>query len=280
MKRHQLDKSYIEFSILTKYHHYQALELELSKLKQWQNRALMQRIQIAKAILNADLEQVKQFTQESDYTYLTKGTVLERKAYYQLQTMTLQLAREEYGDYLRALTPLLVDLLRIVIERDFMPHLSEYIIPVIKNTEEDKALYRGLQWSRDKIEATDNLIQSTWKKYYGDYFNYDHYVSSSHLIKLIETHATQPRLVELTTQLRQIEKYLRNIVAHEIIVVDRQFFKERMDTTPEAVHQLLLKVYQEAQLNDQLQRQSIMILRKDIQFELTKQYERIKGYSK
>lgn len=249
---------------LLNYDHFQALELELKQLAFDGKEEILFLVQLANAILQVDNENVKKLAQNTSFQGVLDASQLERKAYYYLQTLTLQLKRQEYGDYLRGLTPLLVDVFRIAIERDFLPNLAEYIQPINKATTNGAYLYRGLQWSQNKIERHPNIIADTWKKYYGNYFNYDHYVSSSHLMKLIEANSSNDRLIELTSTMRKIEKYLRNLVAHEVLTVDQQFFVDRIQWTPLHVHQVLLDLYDEVGLTHPLQRTIIEQIKQKI----------------
>ncbi|MGX7076609.1 hypothetical protein [Globicatella sanguinis] len=249
---------------LLKYDHFQALELEIKQLAFDGKDEILLLVQLANAILQVDNENVKKLAQNTPFQGVLDASQLERKAYYYLQTLTLQLKRQEYGDYLRGLTPLLVDVFRIAIERDFLPNLAEYIQPIKKETTSGAHLYRGLQWSQNKIESHPNIIADTWKKYYGNYFNYDHYVSSSHLMKLIEANSSNEHLIELASTMRKIEKYLRNLVAHEVLTVNQQFFVDRIQRTPLQVHQVLLDLYDEVGLTHPLQRTIIEQIKQQI----------------
>lgn len=269
-ERNEINQTRTALLVLLKYDHFQALESELQSLEVPDKAKLLSLARLGNAILQVDIENVQKLAQNTPFQGILNASPLERKAYYYLQTMSLQLKRQEYGDYLRGLTPLLVDVFRLAIERDFMPNLADYIQPIKKETIDGENLYRGIQWSQTKIDSHPNLIADTWKKYYGHFFNYNHYVSSSHLIKLIEVNSTQSRVIELASQMRKIEKYLRNLVAHEVLNVDQQFFVDRMQMTPTQVHQVLLDLYDEIGLTDSLQRTSIDRIKKELLHYLTR----------
>lgn len=272
MDNTQTKIAYYQLESLLQYHQYQAVMNELKNIPQLNNDNIEQLLTLAHAIVTIDMEQVKALAQETAFQGVLNGSKLERKAYYALQNMTLQIERNELADYLRGLTPLLVDVLRLAIEKDFFPELSDYMQPIRKNSDDGIHLYRGLQWSKDKIEQDDNLVAQTWDKYYRDFFNYDNYVSSSHLLKIIEMHSKNEKLVELAMKLRNIEKYLRNLVAHEVVMVDEQFFIDRMQLKPKQVHQVLLNMYDLIGLDNHLQRNSLQMLRQAIFEALTAQF--------
>lgn len=188
-------------------------------------------IQLGEAILQNNIDQVNQLADSLNLHYITKPTRLQQRAYFYLEYMQLQFSRKEYGDYFRALSPLLVDVLRLVIERNIMPQLNEFIVPIVKENDEGVGIYRGLQWKQSRVESSDNIINQTFHKYYGDRFNYDHYVSSSHLNKIIDDHTIDEEIRNLTIQIRHVEKLVRNIAAHEIVYIDEAFVKHRSGMT-------------------------------------------------
>lgn len=232
---------------------YQALEEYLGQtLKEPMNQVL-DNIHLAQAILRVDIDQVEQLAVKCQQSYLLKPSAIQQKVYFYSHYLNLQLKQHEYGDYFRGLTPVLVDVFRLLIENDFMPEINHYMIPVVKDTVDGQPLYRGLQWYQPKIESSTNKIQSTFNKYYGEHFNYEHYVSSTHLIKLIDDYSNNERMKELAKQLRFIEKYMRNIIAHEVICVDDALVKTRVNLTIEEVQKIYLETLTYAGLTDQRQ---------------------------
>ena len=219
---------------------YDQIRLFLVKHLKGQVDPILPVIDLARSILIVDMDQVETLALQTNLNFLIKPTQIQRKVYFYTHHLNLQIKKREYADYFRGLTPVLVDILRLLVEHDFMPNLNEFMIPVIKNTPDDKPLYRGLQWFEKKIEGQNNMIKSTFKKYYGDRFNYDHYVSSSHLIKLIDDHSKNEDIKHKTNQMRLIEKYLRNLIAHEVVCVDEAWVQQRVNMTPLQVHELYM----------------------------------------
>ncbi|MGO4942319.1 hypothetical protein ACTQ5R_06710 [Ruoffia tabacinasalis] len=210
-------------------------------------------IQLAQAFLDVNIREIEQLAPKVDRQYLLKPTFLERRVYSYAHYMNVQFERFEYMDYFRALSPLLVDLLRLIIEEDFMPELSQYIQPIVKETVEGKPVYRGLQWKQAKVEEEANKVAETFTKYYGDRFNYKHYVSSSHLLKLIDDHSRNDEVRAKAISLRHIEKYVRNIVAHEVIYVSDELVERRTGMNVKQIHRLLQEALILAGLDDKRQ---------------------------
>ncbi|AXY24629.1 hypothetical protein CL176_00500 [Suicoccus acidiformans] len=266
----QRDKALIEHML--RYREYRPLAAYIRKTPYRGNQVLEQLLALGQAILEINLETIDELAPLLDYTYLTEASQTKRKVYSFTHYLNLRFEQQAYGDYLRALTPILVDVFRLLIEADFMPDLSRYIQPVIKPTVDGHPLYRGLQWKETLIESSeDQRIQETWQRYYGERFNYEHYVSSSHLLKLIADHSSNEHLKDKANQMRYIEKYLRNIVAHEVIYIDQDWFRHRIGEPPEAVHDLYHDLLKLAGLTDQRQWQILDIIAEDF-MDTIKQY--------
>lgn len=238
---------------MLKYHQYRPLHhfiLEQTALK---NNTLLNSIQLAQAIIDVNIRQVEQLAPKVNRHYLLKPTYLERRVYSYAHYMNIQYERQEFMDYFRALSPLLVDVLRLIIEHDFMPELNQYIEPIIKENVEGKPIYRGLQWKESAVESQPNRVADTFTKYYGDRFNFKHYVSSSHLLKLIDDHSKNNEVKAKSISLRHIEKYVRNIVAHEVIYVSDELVERRTGMSMNQIHRLLQEALLLAGLDDKRQ---------------------------
>ena len=221
--------------------------LHQADAKKWQKQITL--TQLAQAYLTNDLESIRELAVVLERNYLLAPSQLELRIYSYIHHMNQLYERQAWTDYFRAISPVMVDLFALLIERHAIPELSHYMEPVINPTDDGRQIYKGLHWIQEKIEADDNLIRKTWQNYYGDYFNYGHYVSSSHLIKLMQD-TMDPSFVTPAQTLRRIEKDIRNIVAHEAIYLSPERIYHRSLMTAEEIHQLLHHLCQQAQLND------------------------------
>lgn len=235
--------------------YYQFIPLSefLTEHPHWRTSQIQETLTLLQAIINVDLKTMETLAPKLHLDFLLNPSFLERKVYSYTQNLMLNLAKQEYSDYLRGLTPLLVDVLRLVVTQHAVPDLDHYVLQVSKETPDGRLLYKGLQWNQEKIESEHNLVQKTWHKYYGKHFNYKHYVSSSHLIKLLMDYAKNETVKETAAQVRQVEKDLRNIVAHEVLFVDEEWLKSRSNKTAAEIHALLMRLIESAGLKDQRQ---------------------------
>lgn len=235
------------------YYQYIPLDEFLVSHPHWSTSQIQETLQLLQAIISVDLKTMETLAPKLQLDFLLQPSFLERKVYSYTQNMMLNLSKHEYSDYLRGLTPLLVDVLRLVVAKHAVKDLDQFVMQVSKETPDGRLLYKGLQWNQEKIEQGHNRVQKTWQKYYGKHFNYNHYVSSSHLLKLLMDYAKDESIKETAAQVRQVEKDLRNIVAHEVLFVDENWLKMRSNMDADEIHAILMRLIYIAGLDDQRQ---------------------------
>ncbi|WP_051221049.1 hypothetical protein [Eremococcus coleocola] len=219
---------------------------------------------LGQALVQGNLAVIDKLAQELDQDQLLRPEALEQATYAAYRALQIQLKRQEYGDYFRALTPILVNIFRLIFEKRVMPQLDQFIEPIKKEDIDGRHLYRGLQWKQSRVEASDNIVNQTFHRYYGDHFNYDQYLSSSHLLKLITDHSQDKDLVAKATRMRAVEKYVRNLSAHEVVFVDQAWVKERGQLSLEEINHLLGELMTLADLKDQDQLNALSKINKEI----------------
>ena len=148
-------------------------------------------------------------------------TQIERKTAYQLPVKSsnafkrfeyalvlhVKLQRGEYADFIRAITPLIVDLYEQVLKTkcDFV--VDDYCTPANKLTNQPR------RWSRRKLDGTD-VLQVLEGNYNGE-FKYGP-VYSDQLKALINDRSNDQGLKNIVNRLRDVESNVRNLAAHEL----------------------------------------------------------------
>ena len=268
--KHDEDNRHIDHYLVTHMLNYRQY-LPLQNYLQ-QSSALTPRldklIQLGEAILQNNIDKVNRLADSLNLHYITKHTRLQQRAYFYFEYMQLQYVRKEYGDYFRALSPLLVDVFRLIIERTIMPHLNEFIIPIVKENGDGIAIYRGLRWNPKRVERNNNIVRRTFRKYYNKHFNYDYYISSSHLVRIIDDYTVDEEIRNLSKQIRHVEKSVRNIVAHEIVYIDDEFVEHRSGYSLDEIQQCLFYLSEQAGLTNHQMRQMFSDINQQIIQEL------------
>lgn len=235
--------------------YYQFIPLDefLDNHPHWSTSQIQDTLKLLRAMISVDLKTMETLAPKLHLDFLLQPSFLERKVYSYTQHLMLNLSKHEYTDYLRGLTPLLVDVLRLAVKKHAVTDLDQYVMQVSKETPDGRLIYKGLQWNQERIERGQNRVYNSWQKYYGKHFNYNHYVSSSHLLKLLLDYAKDDTVKETAAQMRQVEKDLRNIVAHEVLFVDEAWLQKRANMDADEMHALLMRLIYSAGLDDQRQ---------------------------
>lgn len=135
-----------------------------------------------------------------------------RKYFEYMLSLDIKLRKKEYADFIRAITPLIVDLFEMVLKKQFHFDLSQYCF----STEE------GLRWDKNKISNTE-ILDILNKNYMGAFKAGNVY--SDHLRTLIVHFSEDVRLTETVNDLRDVEKKIRNLAAHQIVSIDDEKIK-------------------------------------------------------
>ena len=123
-----------------------------------------------------------------------------------------KLKRKEYSEYIRAITPLLVDLYEQVLRDSCGIDIGELTF---------RDHHNSLKWSMKNLNGTE--AKAILDAVYSDKGGFKGYfVQSDHLEALIHEKAGDDQLKEDARCLREVEIKIRNIAAHEIVsITDR-----------------------------------------------------------
>jgi CRISPR type III-A/MTUBE-associated protein Csm6 len=139
----------------------------------------------------------------------------------------LKRRRGELADFLRALTPLIVELFELVIEKQLGIRIDDYCkVRVFKDG------IRHREWDEDKIlvnRADDPnaklLANAFMEKYKGD--PHLNNVSSDQLSAVIDSLCQDDVRQPVYILRERVEKTIRNVTAHEIVSVDDELIRKR-----------------------------------------------------
>ncbi|WP_461880644.1 type III-A CRISPR-associated CARF protein Csm6, partial [Fusicatenibacter sp.] len=161
-----------------------------------------------------DFKKVDQMIQKTGVQCLPVRSSSERKYFEYALNIELRLKKEEYVDFVRSITPLIVDLFEIILKKECKIDINKYCTVKKKNGKRT--------WSEEKLEGTK--IGKTMESYFmgqnqrfkgGD-------ISSIHLKVLIETFSADEHLKRLVNDVRSVETNIRNLAAHEIVSVTEE----------------------------------------------------------
>ncbi len=137
--------------------------------------------------------------------------------------LEVKLKRREYADFIRAITPLFVDLLELVLKKQCKINIDDFTAIQKKWGKEKRPGQNIRKWDKNKLYGTQVLAEL--QKGYGMPFKYG-YISSDHLRILIEAFSEDTQLKVLVKELRQVEENIRNLAAHQIVSITEKTIRE------------------------------------------------------
>ncbi len=147
----------------------------------------------------------------------------------------IKMKRKEYADFLRALTPLLVNILEIVLYKKCGIRIDDFCSKSGGIRKWDKSRLRGSEVFRVLDEAYRERYRGS------DGLRTGGPVSSDQLVILIDRFTQDNKIRRLTEELRRVEEKVRNVAAHEIVSIsDEQIEK----TTGFRAEQIMDKIHE------------------------------------
>lgn len=145
--------------------------------------------------------------------------------------------RGEYADFVRAISPLIVDLYILILKNEICEDVLKYM-----NTDSHKAL----KWDKNKLENTDikSILMNRWYN-----FNLNGVVSAVHLLEVINNKSNDSKLIGVVEGLRNVEERVRNIAAHQIVSITDNTIKKYTGYNSNDVIELIKKAFRYTGIN-------------------------------
>lgn len=169
-------------------------------------------LEMAKKRVLLDFKSVDQILRQEQCDCLPVKSSDARKYFEYALTLDVKLKRGEYADFIRGITPLIVDLFEIILKKQCKINIEDYA----ENTK------KGKVWDKQTLSGT--VIEQTLKDHYKT-FQYG-IIYSDHLKTLIEKFSQDNRLVTIVEDLRNVEGSVRNLAAHQIVSITDETIRE------------------------------------------------------
>lgn len=145
---------------------------------------------------------------------------------YALSTQ-VKLKKKEYADFIRALTPLVTELMEWVLKKQCKINIDDYC-------EKDK---KGVKRFDNRKLKGSEVSDALNKKFKGGVK--ESFVSVAHTAPLIQ-HFSKDRKLQTTVQnIADVEQKVRNMAAHNIISVSAEWIKNKTEYTPEQIFEMV-----------------------------------------
>lgn len=191
-------------------------------------------LQIADARVKLNRRKISKLMQGKTYDIYPIKEGNKQKVFEYVLVLKIKLDREEYADFIRGITPMVVDLLEAILKKECSIALLDYC------TVDQNGVTK---WDIRKLKETKllEILNEEYKEAGGFRFGP---VYSGHMVKLIYRKCSDNMLKNKLDEIIYIESRARNTAAHEIVSVTDEWFKEKTGKTAHeifAIIQFLVK---------------------------------------
>lgn len=203
-------------------------------------------LRAAEARVNLDTGAVSRNVEDNVPEFYPVRDGNKRKLFEYALGLDIKLKKGEYADFVRAITPLGVDLLEMLLKQYCNINLKDYCQDDARAGDKNRQNKQGSggkkkeavqvkKWDNDKLQDTAVL------KILQEESNLSRFdvVYSWQLNKLIQRTCPDKSLAENTEKLVQIESKVRNVAAHDIVSVTEEWIKKQTEMTPGKIMELI-----------------------------------------
>ena len=193
-------------------------------------------LELAEKRLLLDISEVDKLAKKLEFDCIPVKASSERMLFEYALGMQIKLKNGEYVDFIRAITPILVDLFELVLKVQCKIDINNYCKWITKR---DGTKLR--RWDMEKLRGTE--IEKVLNEAFSGSFNQNGDVYSIHIKALIEYFSTDAQLKELICNLRLTEEKIRNTAAHDIVSVTEITIKNRTGFSADKIMQMIQKLF-------------------------------------
>lgn len=216
---------------------YQAALDAADSLTNEENSQYRDLIYLAYRRLLLDFSEVDKMIQKTGFKCLPVITSSDRKYFEYALNIDIRLRKKEYVDFIRSITPLVVDLFELILKEQCKIDINKYCDTYKANG----TIAR--KWSMSKLN--DSAVLEMLNQYFGtngeSFKGKDIY--SIHLKVLIDSFSQDNKLKKLIGDVRNVEGSIRNLAAHEIVSVTEASIKNITGFSPESIMDMIKKLF-------------------------------------
>ena len=192
-------------------------------------------LELAEKRLLLDISEVDKIAKKINFDCIPVKSSSERMLFEYALCMMIKLKKGEYVDFIRAITPILVDLFELVLKVQCKIDVNDYCNNIKKKDGSNQR-----RWSGDKLMNTE--VESVLNTAFSGNFKLGD-VYSVHIKALIEHFSTDTQLNELISNLRLVEEKIRNTAAHDIVSVTEKTIDDRTGFSADKIMKMIQKLF-------------------------------------
>lgn len=184
-------------------------------------------IQIADARVKLNLRKISTLMKKKQYNIYPVKEGDKQKIFEYALGLQIKFKRQEFADFIRGITPLVVDLLENILKKECKIDISD-------GCSVNKDGMR--KWDREKLVKL-GLMEILDNEYNGDFRLGPVY--SGHIAKIIQNKCSDSVLINKVNEIALIEGKVRNPAAHEIISVTDEWIRQETGKTTQDILSLV-----------------------------------------
>lgn len=190
-------------------------------------------LQLASRRILLDFDRVDEIDRKKQYKCVPVKDPKTRPYYEYMLVLELKLQRKEYTEFIRGITPVVLDSFIQLFRETFGINLRRY-------------MSKG-RWDREKMCRDDNgrkilnVLQNKLLE-----FDPHKNINSVQLVELFSSFQCEEDILNLVVNIRLVEQRLRNRAAHQIIMLDEKVIKEDTGFSGREIMNMLKKLMEKA----------------------------------
>lgn len=164
-------------------------------------------LEIANSRMLLDFSSVDKLANREEFDFLPVKGSDYRKIFEYALNMDIKYRRKEYSDFILRITPLIFTLFELVLRKTIKIDIADYTVGGKDNP----------RWSISKLGSTE--VMNALVKHSNGSFTGQGFVYSNDLNSLIQEFSEDDKLKSLANDIRDIERNVRNIAAHQIVSI-------------------------------------------------------------
>ena len=215
---------------------YQAAVAVAETMQPEDTKRYLNYLKMAEARILLDFPTVDKWQKEIAENCLPVKSGNSRKYFEYALNLSIKLKRKEYADFIRGITPVIVDLFEIVLKKQCNIDINAYTYDIggVRN------------WDKRKLDGT-RLLEVLNKNYKGDFRCGPVY--SDHLRSLIQAYSRDIHLCRLVEDLRQVEANIRNLAAHQIVSITEEKIEKKTGFTGKQIMDKIIAIFSYTGMN-------------------------------
>lgn len=152
--------------------------------------------------------------------------------------LDIKLRKQNYADFVRAITPLLVDLFELIIKEQTGVDINDYCF--IKTKKKGNKVTKERDWDSSKLEGTE-VLRALEEEYYQNFKG--GFVKSDNLVGILKYFCHNQKVLKVVMDLRTVEENIRNMAAHQIVSVTEKTISNKTGFSGQEIMNLIKEAF-------------------------------------